>query len=313
MLSFAFALCGLIPQVALTQSVDWPSRPVAVIGPYAAGGNNDIMARLASQWLSERLNQRFVVENRVGAGGALAATYVAQAAPDGYTLLFAASPQIGLVPYVQKVNYDPIKDFVPVSAFGSGPFMLAINAAIPAKTVAEFVAYAKSRAINYGSAGIASVGHLSAALFVANNKLNATHVPFRGGGPAMIALLGGQIDMYFGNASEIIPNAENGSIRILGVAANEPLKQLPQVPVIKDNAVPTWNGFFAPANTPRPIVDKLAQYIIAATRDPAVQASLLKLGIEPNGTTPEEFASWIKRDQAQFDAAIAAAQLRQAQ
>jgi tripartite-type tricarboxylate transporter receptor subunit TctC len=210
-LGFAFALYGLIPQVALTQSVDWPSRPVAVIGPYAAGGNSDIMARLASQWLSERLNQRFVVENRVGAGGALAATYVAQAAPDGYTLLFAASPQIGLVPYVQKVNYDPIKDFVPISAFGSGPFMLAINAAIPAKTVEEFVAYAKSRAINYGSAGIASVGHLSAALFVANNKLNATHVPFRGGGPAMIALLGGQIDMYFGNASEIIPNAETAA------------------------------------------------------------------------------------------------------
>ena len=137
-----------------------------MIGPYAAGGNNDVMARMASGWLSERFNQRFIVENRIGAGGALAATYVAQSPPDGYTLLFAASPQIGLVPYVQKVNYDPIKDFVPVSAFGSGPFILAINANIPAKTVDEFVAYAKLRTINYGSAGIGSVGHLSAALFV---------------------------------------------------------------------------------------------------------------------------------------------------
>jgi tripartite-type tricarboxylate transporter receptor subunit TctC len=280
------------------------------VGPYAAGGNNDIMARLAGQWLSEKMNQRFVVENRVGAGGALAAAYVAQAAPDGYTLLFAASPQIGLVPYVQKVNYDPLKDFVPVSAFGSGPFILAINAAIPAKTVGEFVAYAKSRHINYGSAGIGSVGQLSGALFVSHNKLDATHVPFRGGGPAMIALLGGQIDMYFGNASEVIPNAENGSIRILGVAANEPLKQLPQVPVIKDNAVPTWNGFLAPAKTPKPIIDRLARNIIAATRDPAVIAALMKLGIEPNGTTSEEFAEWIRKDQPQFDAAIAAAQLK---
>jgi tripartite-type tricarboxylate transporter receptor subunit TctC len=315
-IAFVAALLGVLDVIAhcvLAQTGDWPSRPVTVIGPYAPGGNNDVMARLASQWLSENLNQRFVVENKVGAGGALAATYVAQSAPDGYTLLFAASPQIGLVPYVQKVNYDPIKDFVPISAFGSGPFMLAINAAIPAKTAEEFVAYAKARPINYGSAGIASVGHLSAALFVAHNKLNATHVPFRGGGPAMIALLGGQIDMYFGNASEIIPNAENGSIRILGVAADRPLRQLPQVPVIKDNAVPTWNGFFAPAKTPRPIVDKLAQSIIAATRNPAITASLLKLGIEPNGITPEEFADWIKKDETQFNAAIEAAQLKQQQ
>jgi tripartite-type tricarboxylate transporter receptor subunit TctC len=313
---FIAALLGvfeIIANGALAQPGDWPSRPVTVIGPYAAGGNNDVMARLASQWLSESLNQRFVVENKVGAGGALAATYVAQSAPDGYTLLFAASPQIGLVPYVQKVNYDPIKDFVPISAFGSGPFILAINAAIPAKTVEEFVAYAKPRQINYGSAGIASVGHLSGALFVTHKKLDATHVPFRGGGPAMIALLGGQIDMYFGNASEIIPSAENGSIRILGVAADQPLRQLPHVPIIKDYAVPTWNGFFAPAKTPKPIVEKLAQSIIVATRDPAVSASLQKLGIEPNGTTPEEFAEWIKKDQMQFNAAIEAAQLKQPQ
>ena len=129
----------------------------------------------------------------------------------------------------------------------------------------------------------------------------------------MIALLGRQIDMYFGSASEIIPNAENGTIRILGVAADRPLRQLPQVPVIKDIAVPTWNGFFAPARTPKPIIDKLASGAIAATRDPAIVANLLKLGIEPNGTTPEEFADWIKRDQAQFNAAIEAAQLKQQQ
>jgi len=309
----ATMLAVLASGFARAQAADgWPNRPVTVVGPYAAGGNNDVMARMASQWLSEKLNQRFIVENRVGAGGALAAAYVAQSAPDGYTLLFAASPQIGLLPFVQKVNYDPIADFVPITAFGSGPFILAINAAIPAKTVEEFVAYAKTRSINYGSAGIASVGQLSGALFVARNKLNAIHVPFRGGGPAMIALLGGQIDMYFGNASEILPNVESGNIRILGVAADKPLRQLPQIPLIEGNAVPTWNGFFAPAKTPKPIVDKLAQSLIQATRDPVISASLLKLGIEPNGITPEEFADWIKKDQPQFDAAIEAAQLRQA-
>lgn len=305
---FAALLTGTAVQA---QGTDWPNKPVTIIGPYAAGGNSDTMARMVGQWLSEQFKQRFVVENRVGAGGALAASYVAEAAPDGYTLLFAASPQIGLVPYVQKVKYDPIRDFAPVSAFGSGPFVLVINAAIPAKTVDEFIAYAKQHPINYGSAGIASVGHLSGALFVARNHLNATHIPFRGGGPAMIALLGGQIDMYFGNASEIVPHSDSGKIRILGVGAERPIAPLPNVPPLKEYALPTWNGFFVPAKTPSAIVDKLAQGVIAATKDPAIRAGLLKLGIEPNGTTPEEFAAWIKRDQPQFDDAIKAADLKQ--
>ena len=309
-LLIAFFAVSLAPAPALAQAIDWPARTVTVIGPYAAGGNSDIMARMLSQRLSEELKQRFIVENRVGAGGATAAAHVAQSAPDGYTVFFAASPQIGLVPYVQKVTYDPRKDFAPVSAFGSGPFVLAINAAIPSLTVAEFVNYAKARQINYGSAGIASVGHLSGALFVSRNGLDAVHVPFRGGGPAMIALLGGQIDMYFGNASEIIPHAESGKVRILGVAAEQPIKQLPNVPPIKGNAVPTWNGLFVPAKTPKPIIDKLAEHAIAAAKDPEIIAQLRKLGIEPHGTTPEEFAEWMKRDQPLFDAAIKAANLK---
>jgi tripartite-type tricarboxylate transporter receptor subunit TctC len=295
---------------AMAQPTDWPSRPITIIAPYAAGGNNDIMARLAGQWLSERLKQRFVVENRVGAGGAIAAAYVAEAAPDGYTLLFAASPQIGIVPYLQKVKYHPLNDFIQVSAFGSGPFVLAIKASIPARTVDELITYARSRSINYGSAGLASVGHLSGALFVARNRLDATHITFRGGGPAMVALLGGQIDMYFGNASEIVPHAENNNIRILGVAAERAITALPNAPAIKEYAIPTWNGFLVPAKTPKPIVDRLAANVIAATRDPAVASELHKLGIEPNGTTPEAFAEWIRRDQPLFDAAIAAAQLK---
>lgn len=297
---------------ANAQGGDWPSRVVTVIGPFAAGGNNDIMARLASEFLSNEFKRRFVVENRVGSGGALAAAYVAQSAPDGYTLLFAASPQIGLVPYIQKVNYDPVKDFVPVSAFGSGPFLLAVNAAIEPKTTEEFIAYAKGRNINYGSAGIGSVGHLSAALFVKLTGISASHVPFRGGAPAIVALLGGHIDMYFGNASEILPQAQDGKLRILGAAAEQPLGQLPHVPVIKGTAIPTWNGFLAPAQTPKAVVDKLAKAIIAATKDPGIVSQLQKLGIEPNGTTPEEFAEWVRRDQPQFDAAIAAAQLKKA-
>lgn len=164
----SLAVAGLpIFSVATAQSADWPSRSVTVVVPFAAGGNTDIMARIASQKLAEALKQSFVVENRVGAGGAIAATYVAQAAPDGYTLFFAAAPQIAVVPKVNKVSYDPIKDFTPVSFFGTGPFILAINSAIPAKTIPEFVTYAKERKLNYGSGGTGSVSHLSGALFVA--------------------------------------------------------------------------------------------------------------------------------------------------
>ena len=195
---------------------------MTVIVGYAAGGNTDVMARMASRTLSEEFRQSFVVDNRIGAGGALAAAYVAQAAPDGYTLFFAASPQIAIVPQLQKVGYDPSKDFEPVSIFGTGPFILGISAAIPAKTLAEFVAYAKTRKINYGSSGTGSVAHLAGALLAARAGFEAVHIPFRGSGQVTAALLGGQIDMFFGNASDLVPQAESGKVRLLGVATPQP-------------------------------------------------------------------------------------------
>ena len=312
-LGAALAAAALFATIS-AQATDWPAKAVTVVVGYAAGGNTDVMARMASRSLSESLNQNFLVENRIGAGGALAAAYVAQAAPDGYTLFFAASPQIAIVPQLQKVNYDPKNDFVPVSVFGTGPFILAISASIPAKTVAEFVAYAKARKINYGSSGVGSIAHLSAALFMARAGLEGVHVPFRGSGQVTAALLGGQIDMFFGNASDLVPQAESGKLRILGVATPRRMKQLPNVPTISetypDMSLPSWNGFLVPARTPPAIIDKLAKHVIAAARDPANIAQLTALGIEPGGTTPEEFAALINKEQPQFDAAIKAANLK---
>ena len=311
----ALILSLVLPTSLYAQGTDWPTKTVTVVVPFAAGGNTDVMARMASSRLSTELKQNFVVENRVGAAGAIAAAYVAQAAPDGYTLLFGAAPQIAVVPRIQKVSYDPLKDLVPVSVFGTGPFILAINAAIPAKTMQEFVAYGKGKKLNYGSGGVGSIGHLSGALFVARGNLNSVHVPFKGGGPAMTALVGGQIDMYFGNAAEIIPHAESGKVRILGVATDKRMQQLPNVPTISELypnfSLNSWNGFLAPAKTPPAIVNKLAQQVIAAARDPAIVAQLTKLGIEANGTTPQEFVAQIAREQPQFDAAIKAANMTQ--
>lgn len=299
---------------AAAQGTDWPSRAVSVVVPFAAGGNTDIMARLASQKLAEDMKQTFVVENRVGAGGAIAANHVLQAPADGYTLFFAAAPQVAVLPKVQKVNYDPIKDFTAVSIFGTGPFMLAISSAIPAKTIREFVTYAKSKKINYGSGGTGSVSHLSGALFVARAGLDTVHIPFRGGAPAMTALLGGQVEMYFGNAADIIPYVESGNARVLGVAADKRMSQLPNVPTVSEFypnfSLSAWNGFLVSSKTPKPIVDKLARQVIAAAKDPGVVAQLSRLGIEPNGTTPEQTAAQIAREQPQFDAAIEAAGIK---
>ncbi|MFL6797499.1 MAG: Bug family tripartite tricarboxylate transporter substrate binding protein [Xanthobacteraceae bacterium] len=304
----------LVSTSASAQGTDWPTRPVTVVVGYAAGGNTDVMARMASKTLSEELKQSFVVDNRVGAGGALAAAYVAQAAPDGYTLFFAASPQIAIVPQIQKVNYDPHKDFIPVSVFGTGPFILAITSAIPAKTLAEFVTYAKTRRINYGSSGAGSVAHLSAALLVARAGLDAVHIPFRGSGQVTAALLGGQIDMFFGNASDLVPQAASGKVTLLAVAMPQRMKQLPHVPTLgesyPDLSLTSWNGFLVHANTPRPIVEKLAEHVIAAARDQSNVEALKALGIVPGGNTPEAFAAQIVREQPMYDAAIKAADLK---
>lgn len=304
----------LLLSPARAQDTEWPTKPVTVVVGYAAGGNTDVMARIAAKMLSEKLKQSFVIENRTGAGGALAGAYVAQAAPDGYTLFFAAAPQIAIVPQLQKVNYDPKRDFVPVSIFGTGPFILAVNANIPVKTLGQFIDYAKSRRINYGSSGVGSVAHLAAALLVARAGIEAVHIPFRGSAQVTAALLGGQIDMFFGNASDIVPHSENGSLTILAVATNARMKQLPNVPTVGELlpqiSLQSWNGFLAPAATPRAIVAKLAEHVIAAAKDPAVAAQLTNLGIEPNGTTPAEFAAQIAQEQPQFDAAIKAANLK---
>lgn len=310
----SLVLTVLFSASAHAQATDWPSKPVTVVVGYAAGGNTDVMARIASKSLTEDLKQSFVVDNRIGAGGAIAAAYVAQAAPDGYTLFFAASPQIAIVPQVQKVNYDPGKDFAPVSIFGTGPFILGISSAIPARTLAEFVAYAKTRKINYGSSGAGSVAHLAAALLASRAGFDAVHVPFRGSGQVTAALLGGQIDMFFGNASDLVPQAESGKLTILAVATPQRMRQLPNVPTIgetyRDFSLASWNGFLVPAKTPPQIIDKLAKHVIAAARDPANVAQLTALGIEPNGTTPEQFRAQIEAEQPQFDAAIKAANLK---
>jgi tripartite-type tricarboxylate transporter receptor subunit TctC len=294
----------------------WPNKQITVLVGFAAGGNTDLMARMAAQRLSERLKQTVIIENKPGASGSFAASFVSQAAPDGYTLLFAASPQIGIVPFLQKVNYDPLKDFVPVSSIGSGPSVLAIRSPIPARSITEFIEYARQKPITYGSGGVGTISHLLSALFISRAGINGVHVPFRGSALTTTAVLGGQIDMDFANASDVMPYAEDKRINLPAVTAEKRLRQLPNVPIIAESSanshipntgLPSWNGFFSPAATPAPIVQKLAVQLMAIAKEPDIIARLEQNGIVAEGTSPEEFKIAIKSDLALFAAAIKAA------
>jgi len=292
---------------ALAQT--WPQRAVHVIVPFVAGGNTDSQARIVTERLNPLLGQPFVVENKVGAGGAIAAEFVAKAPPDGYTLFFAASPQFSL-PLVQKVNFDPFKDFAPISIIGTNAFVLGVHVSVPAATLKEFVDYAKARAgqLNYASAGAGTTTHLTAALFLARAGLQMTHVPYKGD------LVAGQVQMYFGNASELIQHSQSGKIRLLALSSAKRTPQLPDVPAIAETypgfATGTWNGFLAPTGTPRPIIERLAQEVAKVVREPATAERLRKIGVEPLGNTPAEFAALVQREAPIWRDAVKAAGIR---
>ncbi|HEY5068016.1 MAG TPA: tripartite tricarboxylate transporter substrate binding protein [Xanthobacteraceae bacterium] len=294
-------------------SADWPSRPVTVIVPFPPGGNTDSMGRILAQKLGETFGRSFIVENRPGASGAIAMADVKRSAPDGYTLVFGAIQQISVLPYTQTVNYDPKKDFSYISIFGEGPFVFAVNSSIPAKSVTDFVAYAKGKpgAMTYGSGGIFSGTHLVAALFFKKAGANLIHVPFRGGAPAVEALLGGQVQSYYGNASELIPLANDPHIHILATSAPKRLPQLPNIPTMNELypgfVLTSWNGLMAPAATPQDVKDKLEAATIAAAKDPHVIKLLTNLGITPVGSTSKDFNARIANESALLQEAIAAA------
>ena len=314
-LRIALLLAGLLLSCAPCAQ-DWPQRPVRVVVPFAAGGNTDQIARITAERLTNAFGQQFLVENRVGAGGGIAAEFVARSAPDGYTLLVAAVSQIAILPYVQRVAYDPVKDFAPISNIGTNPFVLGIHESVPAATVKEFVDYAKARPgqLNYASGGNGTIGHLSGALFLSRAGLSITHVPYKGGAPAVADLVAGQVQMYFGNASELIQHSKSGKIRLLGVSSEQRAPQLPGVPAIAE-VFPgfrtlTWNGLLAPAGTAPAVVARISAEVQKAVRDPAVIERLQRIGVDPLGSAPAEFAETIRTDSVIWQDAIKAAGMK---
>jgi tripartite-type tricarboxylate transporter receptor subunit TctC len=281
----------------------WPERPIRMLVPFAPGGVTDSIGRLSAEWLGARLGQPVVVENRSGANGAIAAEAVIRSQPDGYTLFTASASQMVMLPALTRLNFDPATDLTPVSIVGSNPMVLAVSASLRVRTLPEFVALARQRAgrLDYSSAGSGSSTHLAMALLLQAAGIELQHIPYRGGAPAMQALLAGEVSAYFGNPSDIIPHLGGDRVRVLGIAGPDRLPSLPGVPTIAEQGYPgfraeTWNGIAAPANTPQPVIRRMAEVLGRACGDANFRAALERLGTTPVCSTPEAFRQAMDAD-----------------
>jgi tripartite-type tricarboxylate transporter receptor subunit TctC len=287
----------VVARVARAQA--YPTRPVRLIVCFAAGGPSDITARLIGQWLSERLGQLFIIENRPGAGGNLATEMVVRARPDGYTLLEATSTNAWNVALYHNLSFDFIRDLAPVAGVCRYAGVLVVNPSVPAETVPEFIVYAKANPgkINMGSGGAGTPSHLYGELFKKMTGVELVHVPYRGGGPAVIDLLSGQVQVFFGTVSVSIDHIRSGELRALGVTTSTRMDVLQDVPPMSD-FVPGyeangWEGIVAPKDVPPEIIDTLSKEINAALVDANFKSRLANLGVEPFANSPLEFSNFI--------------------
>jgi putative tricarboxylic transport membrane protein len=296
-------------------AADYPSKAIKLVVPYAPGGGADSVARIVARKVSEDIGQPIVIENKGGAGSIVGTEVVAKAEPDGYTLLLGQSGPISINPAVYKnLPYDPVKDFTPVTMTTAYPYILVVNSELPAKSLQEFVALAKSKpgAMNYGSTGVGAANHLVAELFNSKAGIKMTHVPYRGTALAVGDLLAGQLTMVFGDPISVLPHIKSGKLRALAVTSLERSPIAPEVPTVAESGYPgfealAWHGILAPARTPPAIVRKLSEEIAKALGDPETKALLVNQAMQTVGSTPEEFAAFIQKDIAIWKAVAATA------
>jgi tripartite-type tricarboxylate transporter receptor subunit TctC len=300
-------LCGalaLAPAIVSAQgAANFPSKPIRLIIPYPPGGGSDTIARPLMSRMGENLKQQIIVDNRGGAGGNIGMEIAAKSPPDGHTIVFALTAQAAVNPALYRtIPYDPLKDFVPITLLATGPYILVVHPSLPAKSVKELIALARARPnqIAYASSGNGSGGHLANELLNHMAKVKMLHVPYKGGGPALVDLLAGNVQALFSTWVSSRPHIESGRIRALGVST---AKRLPgvDIPTIAEAGVPgfdagVWYAFLAPAGTPRDIVAKLNAEIVRAASTPEYRAILGKASIELVGSTPEELAKFMKSE-----------------
>jgi tripartite-type tricarboxylate transporter receptor subunit TctC len=291
------AALPLATRTALAQA--FPSRPVHLIVGFAPGGGNDIVARLLGQWLSERLGQAFVIENRPGGASNIATDMVVRAAPDGYTLLLISSNNATNAALYHDLKFNFVRDIVPVASISRNSLVLAVNASLPVKTVPEFIAYAKANPgkVNVGSAGTGGIGHLTGEMFKMMTGIDMVHVPFRGNGPALTALLGGQVEALFPSLASSLEFVAAGKLRALAVTSATRSQALPDLPTVAESVpgfeASTWYGVGAPKGTPPDAIDKLNKAIGAALADPKIASRFAELGDIATPMAPADFGNYI--------------------
>ena len=296
----------------------WPAKPVKLVVPYPPGGSTDLLGRTVAAKLADALGVQVIVENLAGAGGMVGSAAVARAAPDGYTFLLGTGASHGIVLFLSKsVPYDPVRDFTPISAAVEVPIALAVHPSVPAANAKELVEHAKKNPgkLAYGSSGAGSPHHLSGELLKQVGALDIVHVPYKGAGPAMQDLLGGQIPIVFTTLSTGLPHHRSGKIRILGLVEGKRQPSVPDVPTIGES-IPgylmpsSWLGFFGPARMPEPIVARLSAEIVKAVQAPDVKGKLEAAGMPVTGTSAEEFARMVRDDIESFRKIVQAAGLK---
>jgi tripartite-type tricarboxylate transporter receptor subunit TctC len=303
-----------VSRVAWAQA--YPSRPVRLIAPFAPGGSSDIIARLMGQWLSERLGQPFVIENRLGGGGNIGAEAVVRASPDGYTLLMAGGNNAINATLYDKLNFNFIRDIAPVAGIERHPYVMVVNPSVPAKTVPEFIAYAKANPgkISMASAGSGTPSHVSGELFKMMAGVDMVHVPYRSGGPALTDLLGGQVQIMFPTTVSSIDYIKTGRLRALAVTTATRSDALPDIPTVGEFVAgyeaSAWLGIGAPKATPVEIVDKLNKEINAALADPKLKAKLADLGGTALAGSPADFGKLIADDTEKWGKVVRAANIK---
>jgi tripartite-type tricarboxylate transporter receptor subunit TctC len=319
---FGLSALGLLatavgPRPAGAQA-PYPTRSVTIVAPFAAGGSTDLVARLMAQSLSARLEQQFVVDNKAGANGAVGCGFVARSRPDGYTLLVAPNSTYAINPHLYaSLPYNQERDFAPIGLLVQNGFFLVVKGDARFRTVADLVAAAKAApdTIGFGSGGIGSANHLVPEMFAAANGVKLQHVPYRGSGPAMQAVMTGEIPMSFVDTGVALPFLRSGELRALAVSSEQRSAQMPDVPTLAESGTPGLNAssdfaMFAPANTPDPIIRRLSQAVVDSLRAPDLRERLQGLSIDPVGGTPEAFSAYLAAESAKWRDVIRARDIR---
>jgi len=308
----AFALCLSVPLAVAAQG--YPNRPVKVVVPYAAGGLPDTMARLVGQKMGDAMGQQLVIENRGGAGGIVGTAEVAKSAPDGYTLLVADVAQIAINPHLfSKLQYDPLKELTGISMMGTSALYLVAHSSVPAGNMKELVALIKSQPgkLSYGSSGLGSIHHLAMEALKVGLGLDMVHVPYKGTGQSVPALLGGQVPLLYAALPSIESHVKAGTLKIMAVSTPQRSAQTPEVPTVAESGVPGYDfvaeiGFYAPAGAPREVISKIAGEVQKAVKQPDVVQRFRQLGIDPVGSTPEAYNAANRENYRKYERVVKA-------